>query len=98
MFQAIWKDEVIAESDATVVVEGNHYFPVSSVNQDYLRESDTTSFCGWKGDCNYYDVVVGEEVKKDAAWVYRDPYTKAAHIKGYIAFWKGVAVRESQAA
>lgn len=98
MFQAIWKDRVIAESDTTEVVEGNHYFPVESVNREFLRESKTSSFCGWKGDCSYYDVVIGDEENKDAAWVYREPYTKAAHIKGFIAFWKGVVVREGRTA
>ena len=95
MIQAIWQNQIIAQSDATVVVEGNHYFPAASVNHDYLRHSDTTSFCGWKGDCGYYDVVVGEQRNADAAWVYREPYTKAEKIRGHIAFWKGVTVRES---
>ena len=96
--QATWQGQVIAESDQTVVVEGNHYFPAANVNQDFLRHSDTTSYCGWKGDCGYYDLVVGDEVNRDAAWIYRDPLPKAGRIKGHIAFWKGVTVREVTAA
>ncbi|NJC28131.1 DUF427 domain-containing protein [Neolewinella antarctica] len=95
MMQAIWNGTVIAESETTVIVEGNHYFPEASVKGDHLRHSDTTSFCGWKGDCGYYDVVVGEDVNSDAAWVYREPYPKAEKIAGHIAFWKGVKVRQA---
>ena len=98
MIQATWNGQVIAQSDQTVVVEGNHYFPDTAVNHDYLRPSDTTSFCGWKGDCGYYSLVVDGKENKDAAWIYRDPYPKASNIKGHIAFWKGVAVREVTAA
>ena len=94
MMQAKWNGQVLAESDETVVVEGNHYFPETAVNKDFLRHSDTTSFCGWKGDCSYYDVVVGDDINADAAWVYREPSPKAQKIAGYIAFWKGVAVSE----
>ena len=95
MMQAIWNDRVIAESDATVVVEGNHYFPPNSVRGEYLQESATTTHCGWKGDCNYYHLNVDGTVNKDAAWIYREPYPKAAKIKGHLAFWKGVVVREA---
>lgn len=90
--KAIWKNEVIAESDETVVVEGNHYFPPSSVNNEYLVESSTLTVCPWKGEANYYDIVVGDNVNKDGAWYYPDPKTEAAEIKDHVAFWRGVQV------
>ena len=71
--KAIWKDTVIAESDATVIVEGNHYFPVESVSNELLQDSDTTSACPWKGTANYYSIVVDGEANKDAAWYYPEP-------------------------
>ena len=92
MMQASWKGRVIAESDATVVVEGNHYFPAESVDAALLRPSPTTSFCGWKGDCSYYTLEVDGERNPDAAWYYPEPYARAEHIKGHVAFWKGVTV------
>ncbi len=92
MTKAVWNDTVLAESDDTVVVEGNHYFPPASLVTDHFRESSTTSVCGWKGTANYYDVVVGDAVNVGAAWYYADPKPEAANIKGYIAFWKGVDV------
>ncbi len=92
MAKATWHGAVIAESDTVEVVEGNVYFPASSVKPEHLRASSHTSVCGWKGDCSYHDVVVGADVNQDAAWVYRDPKTAAANIKGHIAFWKGVTV------
>lgn len=94
MMQATWNGTVIAESDATVIVEGNHYFPAESVNNEYLTNSDHTSYCGWKGDCSYYNVVVDDKTNENAAWVYREPFTKAKHIAGYVAFWNGVEVTE----
>lgn len=90
--KAIWNNEVIAESDDTVVVEGNHYFPPSSVNNEYLIESSTLTVCPWKGEANYYDIVVGDNVNKDGAWYYPDPKTEAAEIKDHVAFWRGVQV------
>ena len=90
--QAIWNDTVIAESDDTVVVEGNHYFPPDSVRTEYFSPSVKTSVCPWKGTASYYDVVVGEKVNEQAAWYYPDPKSAAANIKGYVAFWKGVDV------
>jgi len=90
--KAIWNNEVIAESDDTVVVEGNHYFPPSSVNNEYLVESSTLTVCPWKGEANYYDIVVGDNVNKDGAWYYPDPKTEAAEIKDHVAFWRGVKV------
>ena len=92
--KAIWKGAVLAESDKTIVVEGNHYFPSDSINQEYFRESDTQSTCWWKGLASYYDIVVNGEVNKDAAWTYPSPKDAAQHITGYVAFWRGVKVRE----
>jgi uncharacterized protein (DUF427 family) len=90
--KAIWNDVTLAESDDTIVVEGNHYFPPDSVKRDYLQESDTHTTCPWKGEANYYTVVVSDAVNKDAAWYYPDPKEAAQHIKDYVAFWKGVEV------
>lgn len=92
--KAIWNDAVLAESDDTVIVEGNHYFPVDSINRDYFRDSDTHTVCGWKGTASYYDVVVGGETNKDAAWYYPEPKDEAKEIKDRVAFWKGVQVTE----
>ena len=92
--KAVWNDTEIANSDDTVVVEGNHYFPLSSVNSDYLRESDTHTVCPWKGQASYYDIAVGDEVNEDAAWYYSDPKPAAAEISGRVAFWRGVEVSE----
>ncbi|MGD9646482.1 MAG: DUF427 domain-containing protein [Pirellulales bacterium] len=90
--KAIWHDKVIADSDQTVVVEGNHYFPAESVNREYLRASETTTVCGWKGTARYYDLVVDEATNPDAAWYYPTPEPAAREIEGRIAFWKGVQV------
>jgi uncharacterized protein (DUF427 family) len=90
--RAIWNGVTIAESDDTVVVEGNHYFPASAVKQECLQPSTTHTTCGWKGIASYHDVVAGGQVNKDAAWYYPDPKTAADNIKGRIAFWKGVTV------
>ena len=93
MTQATWNGVILADSDDTVVVEGNHYFPPESLVKECFREATTTSVCGWKGTANYYDVVVGEAVNADAAWCYSDPLPNAANIKGHVAFWKGVVVQ-----
>ena len=90
--RAIWKGEVLAESEETVVVEGNHYFPVDSIKREHFRESETHTVCPWKGTASYYDVVVDGKTNKDAAWYYPDTKDAARHVKGYIAFWKGVRV------
>jgi uncharacterized protein (DUF427 family) len=90
--KAIWKGAVIAESNETVVVEGNHYFPPGSVNKERLRPSDTRSICPWKGEASYYDIQVGEEVNSDAAWYYPEPKEAARQIKDHVAFWRGVEV------
>ena len=92
MTRALWNGVVIAESDATVVVEGNHYFPVESVNRAHLAPSDRHTVCHWKGTASYYDVVVGDAVNPAAAWYYPDPSAAARAIAGRIAFWKGVRV------
>ncbi len=92
MTKAIWNGTVLAETDDTVVVEGNHYFDPASVRTDLLRPSDTHTTCGWKGVASYYDVVVNGEVHQDAAWYYPDPKPAAREIAGRIAFWRGVRV------
>lgn len=92
--KAVWLGEVIAESDKTVVVENNHYFPPSSVNKELLTDSDSHTTCHWKGVASYYDVVVKGEVNKDAAWYYPETSEAAARVKGYVAFWKGVVIEE----
>jgi uncharacterized protein (DUF427 family) len=92
--RAIWKDKVIAESDNTVVVEGNHYFPIESADRALLRDSDSHTICPWKGTASYYDVVVDGEVNRDAAWYYPEPKDAAKEIRGRIAFWRGVHVTQ----
>ena len=92
MARASWNGAVLAESDQTVVVEGNHYFPPGAVHSDFLRPSDTHTVCGWKGTASYYDVEVNGQRNPDAAWFYPDPKPAAAEIKDHIAFWKGVRV------
>ena len=92
--KALWNGETLAESADTIVVEGNHYFPPDSVRTEKLRESDTHTVCPWKGVASYYDAVVNGVTNKDAAWYYPDPKPAASEITGYIAFWKGVEVRE----
>lgn len=92
MPRATWKGAVIAESDMTTVLEGNHYFPVESVRAEHLASSTTHTTCGWKGVASYYDVVVGDERNADAAWYYPDPKEAASEIAGRVAFWKGVRV------
>ena len=90
--RATWNNQVIADSDATIVVEGNHYFPPGDVDTQYLQASDQTSVCGWKGTARYYSIAVGGQVNTDAAWYYPEPKSAASEIAGYVAFWKGVQV------
>ena len=90
--KAIWNNTVIAESDDTEVVDGNHYFPAGSIMKEFFRDNSDTSVCGWKGTANYYDIVVNGETNSGAAWYYADPKPEAANIKGRVAFWKGVTV------
>ena len=92
--KAIWNNTVIAESDETIEVEGNQYFPAESIIKEYFQPSETHSVCGWKGTASYYNVVVDEEKNKDAAWYYPDTKPDAKKIEGYVAFWKGVQVTE----
>ena len=91
--RASWNNVVLAESDDTVVVEGNHYFPAESLKREYFRASDHHSVCPWKGTASYMDVVVGDEVNTNAAWYYPNPSEKAAQIKDRFAFWHGVDVQ-----
>ena len=90
--KAIWNGAVIAESDDTVVVERNHYFPLASVKAEYLKPSDTTTICSWKGTANYYTLSVGGQINPDAVWYYAEPKDAAKQIRGRVAFWKGVEV------
>ena len=90
--KAIWNDEVIAESDETVVVEGNHYFPLASVNDAFLKPSDTTTVCSWKGTANYYTLSVAGAENPDAAWYYANPKEVAEEISDRVAFWHGVQI------
>ena len=92
--KAIWNGVVIAESDDTVVVEGNHYFPAESVKSQYLTFSNHRSGCAWKGQAHYHSLMVAGEFNPDAVWYYPEPSEAAAQIKGRMAFWKGVTVVE----
>ena len=90
--KAQWRNTTIADSETWLELEGNIYFPFSSVRQAYLVPSSTTTSCPWKGTAHYYDVVIAGEVNKDAAWYYPEPRAAAKNIKNYIAFWRGVEV------
>lgn len=90
--KATWNGKTIAESNSTLVVEGNHYFPADSIIKECFQPSETHTVCGWKGTANYYNIVVNDETNKDAAWYYPDTKPDAKNIKGYIAFWKGIMV------
>ena len=92
MARAIWKGAVLAESDATIVVEGNHYFPPDSLDRTHFRPSASHTICGWKGTASYYDVAVGDAVNHDAAWYYPQTKDEAKAIEGYVAFWRGVTI------
>ena len=90
--KAIWNNQTLAESEETVVVENNHYFPVASLNMAFFIPSETTSHCPWKGDANYYSIVADGEENTDAAWYYPEPKEAAKEIKDHVAFWHGVEV------
>jgi uncharacterized protein (DUF427 family) len=90
--KAMWNGAVLAESDRTVVVEGNHYFPPDAIRTEYFRPSDTHTVCGWKGTASYYTVEVDGKQNPDAAWYYPEPKDAARQIAGFVAFWKGVTV------
>lgn len=92
MPKATWNGTVIAESDATVVIEGNHYFPSESIRKEYFQPSATHTVCGWKGTASYYTLAVEGKMNPDAAWYYPTPKDAAKEIAGYVAFWKGVSV------
>lgn len=90
--KAIWNNKVIAESEHTVVVEGNHYFPASSLRREFFASSDQKSTCHWKGEASYYDLVVGGQTNAGAAWYYPAPKPTAQEIKDRVAFWRGVEI------
>lgn len=90
--KATWKGAVLAESDDTVEVEGNHYFPESALRREHFRPSSHHTVCGWKGTASYFDVVVGADVNANAAWLYPEPKDAAKEITGRVAFWRGVEV------
>jgi uncharacterized protein (DUF427 family) len=90
--KAIWNGTVLAESNRTIEIEGNQYFPPDSVNRQYLRPSSKHTTCPWKGEASYYNVSVDGDTNEDAAWYYPQPKEAARQIKGYVAFWRGVKV------
>lgn len=90
--KALWNNQLIAESDDTVIVDGNHYFPPEALKREFFAPSDKTTVCGWKGLAQYFDVVVDGQTNAGAAWYYADPKPAAAQIKGRVAFWRGVLV------
>lgn len=92
MPKAIWEGAVLAESDDTVIVEGNYYFPATALRKDFFRASDHTTVCSWKGTASYYDIEVNGKRNANAAWYYVDPSEAAKQIRGRVAFWKGVKV------
>ncbi|HMQ04211.1 MAG TPA: DUF427 domain-containing protein [Pyrinomonadaceae bacterium] len=92
--KATWNGATLAESDDTVIVEGNHYFPADSIVEEHFAPSDTHTVCSWKGTASYYDIFVNGETNADAAWFYPETKPEAKEIEGRIAFWKGVEVSE----
>lgn len=90
--KAVWNGEVIAESNNTIIVEGNHYFPPNSIKKEFLSNSDTHTYCISKGQASYYSVNVSGQLNIDSAWYYPNPSEKTKHIKNYIAFWKGISI------
>jgi uncharacterized protein (DUF427 family) len=91
--KAVWNGATLAESDQTIVVEGNHYFPPDALNREHFLASDTHTICSWKGEASYFTVAVDGERNPDAAWFYPSPKKEAAQIKDYVAFWHGVKVQ-----
>lgn len=96
MVRAVWNGTVIAEAEETVRLEGNHYFPPESINREYLRASDTTTVCPWKGVAHYYHVVAGGQTNPDAAWHYPRPSRLARRIKDHVAFWHSVVIEDDR--
>ena len=92
--KAIWNGQVLAESNETRIVEGNHYFPPQSIKCEFFKKSDLKTTCAWKGQAGYYNLEVEGKTNENAAWFYPETSGSANHIKGYIAFWKGVTVEE----
>jgi uncharacterized protein (DUF427 family) len=92
--KAIWKDTIIAESEKTIFVEGNHYFPPNSINQNFFQSTSHHTTCPWKGNASYYNLTVNDEMNSNAAWYYPNPSSAASNIKDYVAFWKGVRVEK----
>ena len=92
--KAIWNGTVVAESDDTVVVEGNHYFPANSLKREYVLSSNTRTMCSWKGEARYYNLFVDGDVNPDAVWYYPEPKEAAEEIRDRVAFWKGVKIED----
>ena len=92
--KAVWNHTILAESDRTIIVEGNHYFPADLINKEFFQASATNTVCGWKGTASYYDVVAGGKTNRDAAWFYPEPKDTAKEIANHVAFWKGIQVFE----
>lgn len=92
--KTIWNDQILAESNETIVIENNHYFPSSSLNLQYFTKTETSTICPWKGTASYYTIDVDGKQNIDAAWYYPSPKEAASEIKGYVAFWNGVSVVE----
>lgn len=92
--KAIWNNQIIAESTETIIIENNHYFPVDAIKSQYFTKTDTHTHCPWKGEASYYTIEVDGSQNKDAAWYYPEPKYAAKAIKDYVAFWKGVTVKE----
>ena len=92
--KAVWNNQVLAESDDTIVVENNHYFPPESINKEFFQESKTHTTCPWKGEASYFTVAVEGKQNKDAAWYYPETSELAKNIEGYVAFWNGVEVKK----
>jgi uncharacterized protein (DUF427 family) len=92
MARAVWAGKVLAESDKTEIVEGNHYFPADTIRREHFSPSSTTSECPWKGTAHYYNIEVDGKVNKDAAWYYPNPRMAAMNIKDHVAFWRGVEI------
>lgn len=90
--KAIWNDVILAESDKTIIVEGNHYFPPEAIKKEFFHPSQTKTRCGWKGEASYYSVTINGHTNMDCAWYYPQPKPAAQNIKDYVAFWNGVKV------
>lgn len=93
--KAVWNNQIIAQSDDTIIVEGNHYFPPESIKDEFFIKTDFNSFCGWKGTASYYSVTVDGKTNKNCAWYYAEPNDAAKKIKGRIAFWNGVKIQNN---